>query len=158
MAVWTDNGPYLYVTRPGLSLNAGATYYFSVVAENNLFLQSAKTVSDGQFIIGTEEPIITPPPEEPEVNDKVAVYPNPHDFSAGVYMKFKVEEKVSAPATVKIYTLGGKLIRELVIPEGQDEVLWDGRNEERQDVAMGIYLVSVRNNGAVYVRKAVVLR
>ncbi|MEW6201417.1 MAG: hypothetical protein AB1546_05545, partial [bacterium] len=47
---WTDNGTNLSVTRTGLNLTNGQTYYFSVKAENGVGLQSVPSDSDGQTI------------------------------------------------------------------------------------------------------------
>ncbi|OGS27583.1 MAG: hypothetical protein A2297_03625 [Elusimicrobia bacterium RIFOXYB2_FULL_48_7] len=50
IAGWTNIGISTYVTRQGLQLSHGSTYYFSVKAENPFGLQSAVTNSDGQYI------------------------------------------------------------------------------------------------------------
>ena len=52
---WTDNGTSASVTRTGLGLINGTTYYMSVKAENGAGLQSAVTSSNGQLVD------ITPP-------------------------------------------------------------------------------------------------
>lgn len=51
VAVWTDLGPNRYnVTKTGLALTEGQTYYFSVKAENNLANYSNPTISNGQTV------------------------------------------------------------------------------------------------------------
>jgi len=50
IAGWTDNGAALSVTRTGLSLTTGQTYYFTVKAENGVGLQSAAANSNGQTV------------------------------------------------------------------------------------------------------------
>ena len=47
---WTGNGLNLSVTRPGLSLTSGRTYYISVKAENSQGLTSAVATSNGQTV------------------------------------------------------------------------------------------------------------
>jgi hypothetical protein len=47
---WTDNGNNKSVTRTGLTLAVGVTYYFSVKAENVQGLQGSAGNSDGQFV------------------------------------------------------------------------------------------------------------
>jgi len=55
---WTGNGTDLSVTRTGLSLAGGQTYYFSVKAENGAGIMSAPAVSDGQAV-QTLDPLLT---------------------------------------------------------------------------------------------------
>jgi len=47
---WTNNGTALSVTKTGLTLNNGSTYYFSVKAENSAGNFSAVVVSNGQTV------------------------------------------------------------------------------------------------------------
>ena len=47
---WTDNGNNVSVTRTGLTLKRGATYYFSVKAENRVGLLSPPMKSRGQCV------------------------------------------------------------------------------------------------------------
>ncbi len=56
---WTDNGAVTYVTRTGLGLTNGDTYYFTVKAQNGAGLQSGATNSDGQTIDTTAPATIT---------------------------------------------------------------------------------------------------
>nr|MDA8132504.1 hypothetical protein [Elusimicrobiota bacterium] len=53
VAGWTDNGAVLSVTKAGLTLVDGTTYYFSVKAENGSGLQSGSVNSDGQMTDAT---------------------------------------------------------------------------------------------------------
>ncbi len=48
---WQDNELQTSVTRTGLRLNVGVTYYFTVKAENNAGLMSAPVNSNGQKVI-----------------------------------------------------------------------------------------------------------
>ena len=47
---WTNNALATSVTRTGLSLSEGTTYYFAVIAYNNLGNPSATATSDGQLV------------------------------------------------------------------------------------------------------------
>jgi hypothetical protein len=49
---WTTLGNVLTVTKTGLTLTIGSTYYFSVKAVNNAGLESAAANSNGQFVRG----------------------------------------------------------------------------------------------------------
>ena len=65
VVTWTDNGAAASVTKTGLSLENGQTYYFSVKAENGSGLQSTVSSSDG--LIVRED--ITPPADVALVRD-----------------------------------------------------------------------------------------
>jgi hypothetical protein len=62
---WTTIGNALNVTKSGLTLTLGTTYYFSVKGVNNAALESAATNSNGQFVRGDT----TPPGAPPAVRD-----------------------------------------------------------------------------------------
>jgi flagellar hook assembly protein FlgD len=51
-------------------------------------------------------------------------------------------------ADIKIYSISGDLVRKVVIFNGSNTVQWDGRNEENEKVARGIYIFKIiGNNG-----------
>ncbi|OGS08420.1 MAG: hypothetical protein A2270_09010, partial [Elusimicrobia bacterium RIFOXYA12_FULL_51_18] len=50
ITAWTDNSANTSVTRTGLGLTSGQTYYFTVVAENGVGMQSVATTSNGQIV------------------------------------------------------------------------------------------------------------
>ena len=47
---WTNNGVLRSVTKNGLALTVGTTYYFSVYAVNGASLQSSTKTSNGQYV------------------------------------------------------------------------------------------------------------
>jgi hypothetical protein len=102
-AEWTStsNGTVTSVTRSGLSLTIGITYYFTVKAENGVSLQSNSTSSDGQ-LVGTGGGTS---PGEDEIDAKV--YPNPYTPSEGNTMTFSVDG--TPGGDVKIYTISGNI-------------------------------------------------
>jgi len=68
----------------------------------------------------------------------VLVKPNPYDPNRGV-LKFFGDGIVKNKTTIRIYTLGGELVKELKdIPE--NEIIWDGKNESGDTVVNGVYL------------------
>ncbi len=96
---------------------------------------------------------------------EAGLYPNPFDLEAGqgTVLSFAVPEP--AEVEVKIFTVSGKLIREYFpeiaapVPPGIQQVFWDGRDEEGDKVANGVYLCAVSARGTVSgVRDEVVLR
>jgi hypothetical protein len=129
VAGWTDNGNVTNVTRSSLALTIGTTYYFTVKAENGVSLQSNPASSDGQWVGAT-------PPDEPIVK----TYPNPLTISKDSKMTFRVTDP---GGEVKIYTVNGKLVKELVIGSGENEVDWNLLNEEDNSITAGLYLYTV---------------
>jgi hypothetical protein len=131
----TSNGTVTSVTRSSLLLTVGVTYYFTVKAENGVSLQSNPTSSDGQFVVGGgtgEEP-----PDEDEIN--VKAYPNPG--SGGNQITFSVNGTTGGE--VKIYTISGKLVKKLLMGEGESEVNWDVLNEEGNSIKAGLYIYTI---------------
>ncbi len=75
--------------------------------------------------------------------DEVVNYPNP--FSSETKFTFQTNRE-GAALHIKIYTISGRLIRELegVSMAGyNDELIWDGRDEDGDLVANGIYLYKI---------------
>ncbi len=66
VADWTSNGAALAVTRIGLSLVSGTTYYFGVKAVNGVGLYSAVAWSNGQYVDNNA------PAEVPYLHDGLA--------------------------------------------------------------------------------------
>ncbi|UCF78730.1 MAG: type IX secretion system sortase PorU [Candidatus Eiseniibacteriota bacterium] len=70
-------------------------------------------------------------------------YPNP--FEEETYITFELTRNASA--TIKIFTVSGKLIRELCqgcpATSGNNQFRWDGRDAEGHAVANGVYLYKI---------------
>jgi hypothetical protein len=63
--------------------------------------------------------------------------------------------------TVKVYTLGGDLVRTLVneaMPAGSHPARWDGRNSRGQKVASGVYLLLVETKAGKRLQKLAVIK
>jgi hypothetical protein len=129
---WQTLGNVTSVTRSGLTLSVGTTYYFSVKAENGVSLQSNSTNSDGQFVVGGDT-------GGDETDAKV--YPNPYSPSKGNSMRFLIDG--TGGGEIKIYTISGKLVKELVVGAGENEVNWDVLNEDGNSITTGLYIYSI---------------
>jgi len=136
---WAPAGNVLGVTKTGLALSIGTTYYFSVKAEDGAGLQSSTTTSNGQYGLG----ICCPPPPEPEpapaVNPAVKAYPNPMRFTGSNTMKFRIPG--ASGGEVSIYTVSGKLVRKISSATGT--AAWDCRNEAGETVKHGLYIYKI---------------
>ena len=60
-------------------------------------------------------------------------------------------------ATVDIYNMAGTLVRTLD-GEGADEVSWDGRNDEGDVVASGVYFLHIETESGDATRKVAVIK
>jgi hypothetical protein len=73
----------------------------------------------------------------------VKVYPNPYNparHPAGV-----VIDNLTTTANIKIYTITGKLVREVEYTTKTGKANWDGKNSAGKDAASGVYLVYINS-------------
>jgi flagellar hook assembly protein FlgD len=71
----------------------------------------------------------------------VKVWPGPFSFTKDTQITFTVNG--TAGGEVKIYTISGKLVKELVIEAGESEVNWDVLNEDGNSITAGLYIYTV---------------
>jgi len=69
----------------------------------------------------------------------VLVKPNPYDPEKGL-LTFFGSGIVPKNTEIRIYTIGGNLVKTLTETSGRDEIDWDGTNEQGEKVVDGIYL------------------
>ncbi len=70
----------------------------------------------------------------------VVFYPNPYSIMSGKKITFWGSGVVPFNTTVRIYTLGGDLVKTLTETTGNKELYWDGTNETGAKIVPGIYL------------------
>lgn len=71
-------------------------------------------------------------------------YPNP--FAKGTAFTFRHNQPVPVNATVKVYTIAGRLIKTLENPLASDSfvsIQWDGRDRDGDVLANGVYLYKI---------------
>jgi hypothetical protein len=85
-------------------------------------------------------------------------YPNP--FGRGTTIRFDLGR--SADVALGIYDAAGHSVRQFysgeVLPVGDHEVLWDGRDHSGSVVSVGVYFVRFRAAGFRQVRKVTIIR
>ena len=84
-------------------------------------------------------------------------YPNP--FNPGTTIKYQLPK--STEVSLKIYNLLGQLVKTLVDEKqaaGHYTVRWDGRDNNRRQVASGVYFVSLRTKHFVKSNKMIIMR
>ncbi len=92
-------------------------------------------------------------------------YPNPFDLGAGqgTVLSFTLPEP--AEVSIRIYTVSGKLVRDRfpeidrALSPGTTQVFWDGRDQDGDLVANGVYLCAIAAHGSLSgTRDEVILR
>ena len=89
------------------------------------------------------------------VEPHTALLPSvPNPFSASTTVRFTLA--APARATLRIYDVGGRLVRSLVaeeLPAGTHERLWDGRDANSRGVTNGIYFLRLESRGQTSTQK-----
>jgi flagellar hook assembly protein FlgD len=91
-------------------------------------------------------------------------YPNPFNPSTKITFtvhgsQFIVRSPI--PTTLKIYNVRGELVRTLVNEPkrpGIREVIWDGKDEDGNSVASGIYFYQLKTDSYCQTRKMILLK
>jgi flagellar hook assembly protein FlgD len=90
----------------------------------------------------------------------VYAYPNP--FSTDTDVVFTLDRDVEV--TLRIYSVSGRLVQKATLPgaSGRNGYHWDGRDQEGDSVANGVYLLQLSAPGnsdpVKYLERLVVLR
>lgn len=78
------------------------------------------------------------------IPSRVVAYPNPFSFAGHVSLTFW--GALVPYARIQIFTTAGDLVRTLVETAGVSKLSWDGRNEEGDRVARGIYIYVAKDS------------
>ncbi len=82
-------------------------------------------------------------------NDLAYVYNYPNPFAGQTHFTFELRgERKPNEIVIRIFTIAGRLIKELKIPSsnfsvGFNKVLWDGKDQDGDPIANGLYLYKV---------------
>lgn len=82
-------------------------------------------------------------------NDIALIYNYPNPFSDNTHFTFELRgSQKPDELSIKIYTVAGRLIKDLKIPYtdyniGFNKILWDGRDQDGDDIANGLYIYKV---------------
>ncbi len=148
---WTINGEYV---GNSFSLN----HTFTEGGEYEVVC----TVSDGTYAVDTNWQITI----ESIANDDETVTPAaqafqivPNPFNPETSVAFNMEEP--GQVRIDIYNTRGQKVRSLVdgrMERGQQNVLWNGRDDRNQPVTSGVYMIQLVRDGQSSVRKALMLK
>jgi hypothetical protein len=156
-AVNSDAGQALQISG---GIDLWGTYLYSVWADN-------RTAGNGYDIyfntINFKETAVEDEQEERDLPQKFTLYQNhPNPFNPNTRIRFVVCSGQSPlHVCLKIYNIRGQLVRILIEeekPPGDYQAIWDGRNDEGQQVASGIYFYQLRAKDRIFTRKMLLLR
>lgn len=117
-------------------------------------IENAGRPYNGQWDIGAYEFGASPGVVPAVGASAVIVYPNPWKRGTAAAMNFT---GLTTGSMVRIYSLAGELVRESAEQGGQ--MNWNGKNQDGEDIASGIYLWIVEETGgAIHRGKIAVLR
>jgi hypothetical protein len=99
-------------------------------------LYTTKKLESPKYILGVENP------EQDRKEHIAIVYPNP---SSEIF-NFEIKSPVPTPASVSIYDISGRMIRQLrtnISSDGIQSVKWDGKQANGSLASSGIYIVHI---------------
>jgi len=93
---------------------------------------------------------------------KFALYQNyPNPFNPVTSIGYHVGGDGPVDVSLKIYNVAGQLVKTLVDQEkfsGEYKEIWNGKNEENEDVASGVYFYKLKVSDYVETKKMVLLK
>ncbi len=90
--------------------------------------------------------------------ENVYVYPNPYAGVGPNGTKSIMFAALPESATIRIFTIHGTVVRELLHQNSVGGTAWDLKNSDGNDVASGVYLYSIESSGEIARGKFAVLR
>jgi len=84
-------------------------------------------------------------------------YPNPFNGTTKIVFELNKNSKIS----LDIYTINGEHINNIVqqiLSSGEHEYLWDGKDNNHQDLASGVYIYQLQNSEITLSQKMILLR
>jgi hypothetical protein len=158
---WSDSSTYNFVrglvdTAIILTLEDNQNYSWLVLAiDNDSLITGSNNNTPMSFIIGTlgiEQNVLLPTAYALHQN-----YPNP--FNPSTTIRYDLPER--SYVTLSIYDLLGRKVRTLsnrVEEPGFKSAIWDGTNDQGQQVGAGVYLYQIKAGDYVETKKMVLLR
>ncbi len=99
---------------------------------------------------------------EEDVTREFSLYDNyPNPFNPETKIRYSIENGKAAPVVLRVYNLLGQTVRTLVDEpkeSGNYEVVWDGRNQNGDEVASGVYFYKLEAGDFIQTKKMVLVR
>jgi len=123
-------------------------YYYAVVPVNEYGIMGTPAIAKGGITPSSNNIIKGSGTISNTKENSLICYPNPFYINKHNYIKFR-----PIGYNISIYNINGELIKKLKDNESE----WDGRNEQNQVVAGGVYFYIAENKGAIKKGKFVIL-
>jgi hypothetical protein len=153
----TDTGQALQTSA---GIDCWDNYLYSVWMDNRI----AGHGFDVYFnTVNFKETAVEDDEEKKDLPGRFSLYQNyPNPFNPSTSIQFKVPGGQSPLYTsLKIYNIRGQLVKTLMEgkkPPGDHQVIWNGRNNEGEEVTSGIYFYQLRINDQILTKKMVLLK
>ena len=142
--------------QPGTTLNLnGYCFYTKLNGVPHRVLAGEGALFGGGTIV--DDPVTAADSPSRADLDAIRVAPNP--FNPRTTIRFQLPEY--ADGRVTIHDLRGRLVRELARgpwPRGEQELIWDGRDDSGRPLASGVYAVRIEAGGTTRVQRATLLK
>jgi len=136
------------------------SYSDTTEAGNNLYIHidavTGEFITSGGLDVGDES---GPTREIPKTFTLSENFPNP--FNPSTTLRYTVPEGEAKEVAIEIYAMRGRKVKTLfsgVREPGVYEVHWNGKDEHGVEVGAGIYLVRLRSDVVVSIRKMVLMK
>ncbi|NOX36421.1 MAG: T9SS type A sorting domain-containing protein [Calditrichaeota bacterium] len=154
---------------PAIGFDAQSNIYIADFNKDSVFVfaadftpLSAYEVGDGPISLAVSDPAFTAIAEkhDRQLPEQFVLYQNyPNPFNPQTTIAFVTPTR--APVYLEVLNLLGQTVRVLVngvLPAGNHQVVWDGRDAQLNPVPSGIYFYRLRIDGQSQVRKMHLLR
>lgn len=135
---------------------------YKMLEENSVNIQGAPELKQALAAVIETGVLKQEVEAKPTESTLLQNYPNP--FNPECWIPFELSEK--ATVVIRIYNISGQLVKTLdlgELPAGayttqSRAAYWNGRNEEGDEIASGVYFYQMNVNGRVMTKRAVVLK
>ncbi len=151
-----DQFKMLLISQKAKPLPAGEDYLFSFEGEGFDTIRILVADQEGKLLSVKQEY------ERGSLPKKYALFQNyPNPFNPSTHIRFFVGGEGPAEVTLKIYNVAGQLVKTLVDEKkspGEHEEVWNGKNEDGEDVASGVYFYKLKVSDYVETKRMVLLK
>jgi hypothetical protein len=146
----------LVIGQQGEALPTGEGYLFSFEGEGIDTIYTSLSDQNGELLSVKQEHESGLLPASYTLCQN---FPNP--FNPVTNIRYMVKGEGVVRVSLRVYNVAGQLVKTLVDDEkstGEYEVTWNGRNENNQEVASGIYFYKLKVSEFVETKKMVLLK
>ena len=151
-----DQFRVLIISQEAKPLPTGEDYLFSFEGEGFDTIQISLADQEGELLSVKQEY------ERSSLPTKYALYQNyPNPFNPSTSIRYFVGGDSPAKVSLKIYNVAGQLVKTLVDEEkfsGEYMETWNGKNEDNEEVASGVYFYKLKVSDYVETKRMVLLK